>query len=764
MAWLSRLSAVAALATVALAAEASTSSAKTPAADPCAQIAALSKKKVDRFTSELGLACLESLPFKSDLAVSFIDDYTKYIQWQSTSEILRNPPKGSVSSTIDLFGGLANIRDRAAANLYQSQYDFDLDLTHLIGFANDGHLALTPCSFGAIAWLSPLSLVSLSTDGVSIPKLYTLTDGTLLAAGNTDVSPVVLINGVGAEVYIEELSENVGLQDADARYNSMLANVPIGRDGTENPGGFSFFSSFPGVHEFNVTYGNGTLASYPLVTGVLRSLGDFTFQTGEELWTAICDPAHAPASKKRSVEDVIKNVKRADDARQEVPAPETYPKPVVKDPFNLLVGYFPDDTELKDVAVLTVPTFSTAGDGLPDDQIKNFALEAQDFVHRALASGKSKIIIDVTNNGGGVVDSGFGLVSVFFPNMTIFSATRFRSVPATQFIVETISRITNPPKNLLLTAFGFFVPELVQPDQKTTFKTTDDFLGPFETFGVPSTAIVAANDFDETDPNSAPINIFGLGGGLNGTEPPFKPENIVILTDGQCSSTCTIFINHMIPYGVRVFAAGGRAQNGPMQGIGGVKGSQVLELSDISTLYDEANELVQNATNAKKPLFTEKEYSVFSAAIPPPLDKLPFRVTSGSVNFRNAFAPFNDQVPTHFIYQPADCRLFYTAQMLGKPELLWVNAAKAAWNKGACAFSVAPQKAIKSDDDAAEPSPGSVKSNPTSTAAPQPTSTHSSDNTPAASGDTSASKKKTLSPAHKALGLLLAMAEGLRPQ
>lgn len=85
-----------------------------------------------------------------------------------------DPPKGSVSSTIDLFGGMANIRDRASANLYKSQYDFDLDLTHLIGFANDGHLALTPCSFGAMAFLSPLSLVSLSTDGVAIPKLYTL--------------------------------------------------------------------------------------------------------------------------------------------------------------------------------------------------------------------------------------------------------------------------------------------------------------------------------------------------------------------------------------------------------------------------------------------------------------------------------------------------------------------------------------------------------------------------------------------------------------
>ncbi|KAL7933113.1 hypothetical protein V8C35DRAFT_304951 [Trichoderma chlorosporum] len=759
MAWLSRLSAVAALATVAIAAESATTSSNSTAAEPCAQIAALAKKNVSEFSSQLGLACLESLPFKSDLATSFVDEYTKYLQWQSTSEILRNPPKGSLSSTIDLFGGMSNIRDRASANLYSSQYDFDLDVSNLISFANDGHLAIQPCSF-VIAFINSVQLVSLSTDGVAIPKLYTASDGVLLAGGNSDVSPVTLINGVGAEAYLEELAENVGLQDPDARYNSMLANVPIARDGTTNPGGFSIFVSFPGVHEFNLTYANGTQASHPLSAVVnLSDGGDFTFQSGDELWSAVCDPASAPStttSSKRSTHGIVKSVRR-DGGAKDQPAPETYPEPTVKDPLNLLIGYLPDDAELKDVAVLTVPTFSTSGAGIPDDEIKNFALEAQEFVQKALGAGKSKIIIDVTNNPGGTVDSGFALVSIFFPNMTIFSATRFRSVASTQFVVETINRVKNPDSTGL--ADLFFVPELVKPDQKSTFASLQDFQGPFDTFGVPSTAIVAENSFINTDPKNDPINIFGLGGALNETSPPFKPEDIVILTDGQCSSTCTIFINHMIPHGVRVFTSGGRPQNGPMQGIGGVKGSQVLELSDLSSIYDEVNGLVQNATDAKEPLFTDKEFAVFSPTIPVPLAKLPFRVNGGSVNFRNAFSPFDDQRPTHFIYQPADCRLFYTAAMLTKPELLWVNAAKAAWDNGECAFSTAPSKA-------ATPSSGSTNSASTSTAAPKPTTTTSSSDvqTPA-SGDASAStKKKTLSPAHKAMGLLLAMAEGLRPQ
>ncbi|ETR98262.1 hypothetical protein M419DRAFT_46701, partial [Trichoderma reesei RUT C-30] len=687
--------------------------------------------------SQLALACIETTPFKSDVAVSFVDELKKYLEWHSTTEILRNPPPTALSATVDLFGGLANIRDRASANLYKSQYDFDADLFHLLSFANDGHLVILPCSF-IFTFRSPLRLASLSSDGIAIPRLYTLGDGKLLAQGNKDVSPVTLINGVGAEAFTEQLSETMGFQDPDARYNSMLANVPIARDGSEFPGSYAGFVTIPGAHEFNLTYANGTQQTLPLTAIVSSRLDtDFTFSNGDELWDAACKPK--PASSDDSGEK-----KRAESSTsaKEKPAPETYPKPIVKDPFNLITGYFPDDKGLEDVAVLTVPTFETtdAASGIPVNEIANFVLEAQDFVSKAIAAGKSKIIIDVTNNGGGVVNSGFGLVSVFFPNMTIFSATRYRSHPGTQFVVETYNRSPDTVADGL-DQDGFFVPTLVKPDQNTTFKSVEDFLGPFDILGVPSTAIVAENTFAFNNETLFPINVYNEGGVLNGTTPPFAPENIVILTDGQCSSTCTIFVNHMIPYGVRVVTTGGRPQAGPMQSIGGVKGSQVLAFNTISTYFNNAQVLVQNATDNKKPLFTDKEMSVFSPYIPVALEDMPLRLTTASVNFRNAFSPFDDQTPTHFVYQAADCRLFYTAETLIKPETLWVNAANSIWGDGDCVFRSVPRKAIKSAGTKTESSKSAATS---ATQAPAP------------------KKKKTRAPAHKALGLLLAMAEGLR--
>lgn len=354
----------------------------------------------------------------------------------------------------------------------------------------------------------------------------------LLKKGNKDVSPVTLINGVGAEAFVEQLSNSQLSQDADARYNTLLANVPINLAGEENEGGLTRFRSFPGVHEFNLTYANGTTTSHPVLA--LSNIANFTSTTGAELWDEVCAPLPAttdsPSKKLKREEYLTPLLKREG---KDHPAPVGYPTPVVKDAFNLLNGYFPESTDLKDVAVMTVASFETAGDGIPDDEIRNFAVQAQTFVNKAVAAGKSKIIIDVTGNGGGVIDSGFGLLSVFFPNMTIFSATRIRSVPETQYIFETASRVAaNPDTDPQVIQFfnDFVVQELVKPDQKTGFGNVSDFLGPFYELDVPSTAISASNKFIIGNSTQSPINIFGKGGPLNGTEPPFKPEDIVIVS------------------------------------------------------------------------------------------------------------------------------------------------------------------------------------------------------------------------------------------
>lgn len=123
----------------------------------------------------------------------YIDEIVKYTAWQSDLEILKSacammrvhfiptfltchpdPPAGYLSPPVDIEGGLAAIRSRAAANAYKNQYDFDVDVFKLIASANDGHFQLFGCSMNIMQFLIQTSLVSISTDGVSIPQIYTL--------------------------------------------------------------------------------------------------------------------------------------------------------------------------------------------------------------------------------------------------------------------------------------------------------------------------------------------------------------------------------------------------------------------------------------------------------------------------------------------------------------------------------------------------------------------------------------------------------------
>jgi hypothetical protein len=211
----------------------------------------------------------------------------------------------------------------------------------------------------------------------------------------------------------------------------------------------------------------------------------------------------------------------------------------------------------------------------------------------------------------------------------------------------------------------------------------------------------------------------------------------VQITDGQCSSTCTIFVNHMVGRGVRVVSFGGRPQAGPMQSIGGTKGSQYLPLEDVAAIVDVAQRLAVNATRERHPILSSREMFDFMELSPLPLEGFPLPLTSAGVNFRNAFAPGNDLLPTQFIFEAAECHLFYTADSLVAPEKYWASAANAIWGTGNCAYR-ASAPTVPSPDTTL----GGKEPNTTNTSTPSTSS--------AASGS------------HMALGLLLALSQGMQ--
>lgn len=174
----------------------------------------------------------------------------------------------------------------------------------------------------------------------------------------------------------------------------------------------------------------------------------------------------------------------------------------------------------------------------------------------------------------------------------------------------------------------------------------------------------------------------------NITTQPFKSENIVINQDGLCGSTCAIFAELMREQAkVQTITVGGRPLNQPMQGVGGSKGSQKLPmyglqqfaevtvkaafLLDGESIAKRINETTAAGRIYKATQLTKRSYIDANGLYP-----------QGSVNSLNN-ERMNDtsSTPLEFVYEAADCKLFYTIDTWSKPARMWKAAVDTKWSR-----------------------------------------------------------------------------------
>lgn len=153
--------------------------------------------------------------------------------------------------------------------------------------------------------------------------------------------------------------------------------------------------------------------------------------------------------------------------------------------------------------------------------------------------------------------------------------------------------------------------------------------------------------------------------------------------DGYCASTCTLFSDFMrVQAGVKSIAMGGRPNTSPIQGVGGTRGANNYQYEYIRLLSTVALETA-----------TAEEQGNWSKTIK--YNDLPQnRSTDCSVNVRDNIlrSHIDDGIPAQFLYEPADCRLFYEPPMISDVTSIWKRAADAAWGGGKCAAGSMPQK------------------------------------------------------------------------
>lgn len=566
------------------------------AENACATVSSLIATQtaaVPTVPAEVAWACMQSVPLNTTSGLILVENIKPYIQWQTTISYLKHPPVAYAKSAVDIWAVLASIELKLANGSYANEYAFEWDLYQLFQCAHDGHFRYLPTLVaGIIHFTRPVPLVSVSIDGKALPKPYVYTDILLQACKPNafTASPIIQIDGQDAILYLENLSTHGSLQDLDALYNNVfyeLAQTSLDSSGT---GAGSFAGGrgayFYAGHNTTLTFANGSSLTLDNFAQVYVNFNNVT--TGQHVYDKYLDP---PITNSVSVE--TNNVLSLAVSATTITATTTtsatattvttpvpgYPDPVIRQVNDLIRGYYLNETAYKDTAVLVIPTF--VGD--PAQEV-SFQAVADEFLATAHAAGKKKLIIDVSANSGGTVLQGYSMFKSLFPSLDPYGATRFRAHEAFDLIGQEVSSYAGSsyPWDLLAinnSALNDFVesPFDYRSDmtqQGVPFDSWAQKFGPHVFNGDNFTSVIRWNLSD-------PYSFAGSGIIVNGYQgrsahPPrqyFEAENIIMVSDGYCASTCAIFSELMTQQGgVRTVAMGGRPHAGPMQAVGGVKG------------------------------------------------------------------------------------------------------------------------------------------------------------------------------------------------
>ena len=411
------------------------------------------------------------------------------------------------------------------------------------------------------------------------------------------------------------------------------------------------------------TFHNGSSLTLENTANVI---GDMTgVVDGPSFYEKFCTPRD-PATSASTTEE--------GDGNGQVPG---YPEPVLATKDGTVSGYYLEGEGLEDVAVIVLLAFES-------ESPAEFQAVTHDFFAEAKAAGKTKLVVDFQANGGGYILQGYDFFRQLFPDVQEDGFSRWKANDAflaMSHIISDFSEDFDPYTSDQETLISLYETWFnYHYDLDLTLEAFETFEDKFAPHVYKDTRYTALMRWNLTDPLTTTNETFGMGmeisgyGSLQNLTQPFRAEDIVLLYDGVCASTCTLASEMLrIQGGVKSVAFGGRPNKGPIQGVGGVKGSQVLQYGDILSYAQESAKL----TNDTDQLAELARYSALPVQ----------RSTAAAVNVRDQILRGNvkDGLPAQFVAEDADCRLYWTAPMISDVSEIWKAAANSAFNGAKCA-------------------------------------------------------------------------------
>ncbi|APA13907.1 hypothetical protein sscle_12g086770 [Sclerotinia sclerotiorum 1980 UF-70] len=675
-----------------------TLSARNPASTACGDI--VNNEDTVIFNASLAFECLTSVPFNPAVASRFISYYNDTLQFQSTLTYLRNPPTSYQQPAVDLLAGLKRIQTAIDEGIFSNQYEFESTLQTLIYAAHDGHVDMLAGALSAFSFASPRDVVSLSLDGQKIPKIY-LADDLFDSEYFTIFQPSAIksINGRDATAYLSDFASvnSAGTLEPHADWNQLMLSAAQDIQGFFNvfSGGATFY---PGdditfVLENGTSWTENFLAVYdsPGPTGPLQTGGDFYNFFVLGFYPASYDPDESEDDSDDDSSDDSSILSATASSTAAVSSISPTPTGWVNDAYpgipdvaqeglgtfgdGVVSGYFLDSTS---VSVLSIPSFDVDGDA-----VYSFQQTITKFINQTKAAGLKKVVIDLQQNYGGQSLLAIDTFKQFFPNIDPFAGSRMRAHAAADVLGKTFtsywdSLAEDDETKYALATDEWVITDRINADTNRNFTNWGEFFGPnlyngdnftnIERYNL-SSAIIDASGTG-LDINDDPFAVYGYDANPapSGARPPFAAEDIIILSDGICHSSCALlmeFFRHEA--GVKVVAVGGTPTAGPMQAPSGSRGARGYDTFTLDANIEITQQLLQNQSSPD------------ATFLPNRTEQLSVFVYYADINLRDQVRK-NAEIPLQFAYEAADCRIYYTPQTIYNYTNLWQYAADAIWN------------------------------------------------------------------------------------
>ncbi|KAG0026905.1 hypothetical protein BGZ81_006034 [Podila clonocystis] len=549
----------------------------TPKEDPCSTFAKQAKTENSLLSFNAVRDCYRAQPYNAEVAAKTITSLENLIgNFYVFLDAAKAKTKAPFDTPrVDLLAGLKKIR----ATKWKSDYDFSMALTYLTFSANDGHLAFRSECYRTASFHQPISLYAPVIGGSQQIRVFYADDTQPGVPKNSLVDCVVTtIDGVPALKAVQDFTDRTAQisKDPGVRLNDALASTSWYNEWHISPGGFAKRWEVPAKSSMDYTIQCGTAAPQKLtVPWIVKPNTEYiyfnSFTDTKTYWDAQCIAPASPYDNSRghpgnSISRNGKNVTIPEvdfvHQRTNVLAPATQlfrergsialPRGGGRNGRN---GALAVISKAKEILITATTAFYRLDKSdacvavIASEEAAYFKFDASDYLGfidglKALRNGGcKKLILDMTNNGGGSVDFAYFINSVLFPATLPYFDEDLRASPIAQGVAQAAGKMTSVSS--IFDSRGYNSVATRKPFKDATMFTKTVSMSR----GGSTSAYTQRNFFDYAWPFMPMAKNETL---------PWKAADMAIVTNGFCGSACTMIATRFnVMNKVRTYAVGG---------------------------------------------------------------------------------------------------------------------------------------------------------------------------------------------------------------